>query len=364
MSTPANRISWWRTSFGEQEINQVATAIRGEHISQGPVVAEFERRVGAYLGVPYVVATSSGSTALLMAMMAAGVRPGDEVIVPDRTWIATAHAPALLGATVKFVDVQPEQPIIDVDRIERAITRRTKAIAPVHLNGRSADMRRIREIATKHGLRVIEDAAQAFGSRNADGFLGTQGDMGCFSLSVAKIIATGQGGFVVTSDPALYETLVAIRTHGTRSVMDAEWTQLGFNFRFTDILASIGLVQLEQMRARAEHVHAIHTRYLQGLADMDFLRMIPVDVASGGIPIYAEVLCAERSRLMEHLASSGIETRPFYPCLHLAPYFNSNEAFPNADRFGEQGIFLPSGPSQPLENIERVCNALNAVSSR
>lgn len=359
MTAPSSRISWWRTAFGEEEISKVAEAIRGEHISQGPVVAEFERRVGAYLDVPFVVATSSGSTALLMAMMAGGVRPGDEVIVPDRTWIATAHAPALLGATVKFVDVLPGEPIIDVDRIEQAITRRTKAIAPVHLNGRSADMRRIREIARKHGIRVIEDAAQAFGSRNADGFLGTQGDMGCFSLSVAKIIATGQGGFVVTSDPALHEKLIAIRTHGTRSVMDAEWTQLGFNFRFTDILASIGLVQLDQMRARVEHVQAIHTRYLQGLADMEFLRMIPVDVAGGSIPIYVEVLCAERARLMEYLASNRVETRAFYPSLHLAPYFNDRNAFPNADRFGEQGIFLPSGPSQPLENIGRVLDLLS-----
>jgi perosamine synthetase len=362
MTATTQTVSWWRTNFGDDEARAIAEAIRHEHISQGPVVREFEARLAQYLGVPHVVATTNGSTALLMALMAVGVGPGDEVIVPNRTWISTAHAPALLGATVKLIDVEKDRPIIDAGLIEAAISPRTKAIMPVHLNGRAADMAAIRRIAATHGLAVIEDAAQALGSRNADGLLGTQSDIGCFSLSVAKIIATGQGGFMATRDPALYERLVSIRTHGVTSVINAEWTRLGFNFRFTDILAAIGLVQLEQLQPRIEKVKAIQARYLDAAPALPFLTFLPVDVRAGEVPIYVEALCPERSRLIKFLADRGIETRPFYPDLHHAPYFNSHGAFPRSSIFSEQGVFLPSGPGQSLDVIDGVIAVLRSFS--
>lgn len=351
-------IAWWRTTFGEEEIERVARAIRNEHVSQGPVVTEFEEQLAGYLGVPYVVATTSGSMAILMAVMAAGVGPGDEVIVPNRTWIATAHAPALLGARVRLVDVEADRPIIDPAKIEEAITPKTKAIIPVHLNGRSCDMKEINRIAKKYGLKVIEDAAQAMGSRNADGLLGTQSDMGCFSLSVAKIIATGQGGYIATRDKALHDKLQAIRTHGVGSVIDAEWTQLGFNFRFTDVLASIGIVQLGRLAERIEKVKAIYLRYASAMKDLPFLKFIPVKIEAGEVPIYIEVLCKERVRLIAFLAEKGIQTRPFYPDLNRAKYLHDDSRYPNSEKFGQQGVFLPSGPDQSLHNVDKVLEAL------
>ncbi|MDO8812214.1 MAG: DegT/DnrJ/EryC1/StrS family aminotransferase [Gallionella sp.] len=355
---PMPMIQWWRTSFGNEEVHEITQAIRNEHISQGPVVNEFENRLREYLEVPYVVATTSGSTSLLMALMAIGVGPGDEVIVPNRTWIATAHAPVLLGAKVRLVDVEAGRPTIDSGRIEEAITSQTKAIIPVHLNGRAADMREIRRIALKYGVRVIEDAAQALGSRNMDGLLGTQSDMGCFSLSVAKIIATGQGGFIATRDRVLYEKLVSIRTHGVDSVVDAQWTKPGFNFRFADILASIGIAQLRQLAERIEKVKAIYSRYAEGICGLHFLKLVPVNIGAGEIPIYIEILCNERERLIDFLASRGIQARPFYPDLNLASYLHNGERFPNSEKFGLQGIFLPSGPAQLMENIDKVIDTL------
>lgn len=353
-------IAWWRTEFGQSEIDLVSDAIRNGQISQGPIVSKFEERLAEYLGVPYVVATTSGSMSILMALMAVGVGHGDEVIVPNRTWIATAHAPALLGARVRLVDVEADRPIIDTAGIEEAITPQTKAIMPVHLNGRSADMREINRIAQKHGLKVIEDAAQALGSRNIDGLLGTQSDMGCFSLSVAKIIATGQGGFIATRDRMLYEKLVAIRTHGVGSVIDAQWTELGFNFRFTDILASIGLVQLGRLDERIKKVKAIYSRYMEGMKDLPFLTFVPVNIEAGEVPIYIEILCKERERLIRFLAERGIQARPFYPDLNNAAYFNNHGEFPNSRQYGDKGVYLPSGPSQSLENVERVIKALQS----
>lgn len=352
-------IAWWRTAFGEEEIQSISYAINHEHISQGTVTAEFEKELSRTLDMPYVVATTSGSMALLMALWAAGIGPGDEVIVPNRTWIATAHAPLLLGAKVVLVDVEDKRPIMDVTQIESAITPRTKAIIPVHLNGRSVNMHEVQRIAKKHKLAVIEDAAQALGSRNGGGLLGTQSDIGCFSLSVAKIIATGQGGFVVTRDESLYHKLVAMRTHGVSDVVNATWTQPGFNFRFTDILASIGLVQLKRLPERIEKVKAIYARYSEAMSDLPFLKFIPVNIEVGEIPIYIEVLCPERERLIQFLAEQGIQTRPFYPDLNLASYFGNNRRFPHSEIFGTQGLFLPSGPEQPLTNVEQVVKALH-----
>ena len=316
-------IPWWRTSFGDEEIRRITLAINDENISQGPVVAEFENLLAAYLGVPYVVATTSGSIALLMSAMAVGVGYGDEVIVPNRTWIATAHAPAILGAKVVLVDVEVDRPIIDSHKIEEAITPRTKAIMPVHMNGRSADM-------------------------------------GCFSLSVTKIIATGQGGFIATRDRKLYEKLVAIRTHGVGSVIDAEWTQLGFNFRFTDILASIGIAQLGYLDERIEKVKTIYLRYREGIKDLPNLSLIPVNIDGGEVPVYVEVLYKERDRFISFLAEKGIQSRPFYSDLNLASYLQEDGKFPNCDQFGKQGIYLPSGPSQSVENVERVIKVMHS----
>ena len=355
--TPPKIFHWW-SNVGEEEIRRIGDAIRNKRLSHGPITEEFERRISEVLGLEHVAATTSGSMAILMALIAAEVGPGDEVIVPNRTWIATAHAPWLLGAKPVFVDVLPDCPVIDVAQVEARITARTKAIIPVHLNGRSADMRALNRIAARHGLKVIEDAAQAFGSRNLDGPLGTQSFAGCFSLSVAKIITTGQGGYVVTRDPEVGARLRAMRTHGVSDPINCIYTKPGFNFRFTDLLASIGLVQLEQLPERIRKLQIIYARYAAALPAFDFLRFVPVNIAAGEIPIYIEVCCPQRDRLVVHLAATGIQTRPFYPDLHTAPYFGDTGRYPNAEKFAAQGLFLPSGPDQPMENVERVLEEL------
>ena len=163
----AGRINWWRTSFGEKEIDAIADAIRLESVSQGEIASLFEKEVAAILGVKHVVATSNGTAALSMALMAVGVAPGDEVIVPNRTWIATAHAAYILGAKIVLADVERNRPIIDVESIESQISSKTKAIIPVHMNGRAANIEAINKLGKKHEIAVIEDAAQAFFSKNS-----------------------------------------------------------------------------------------------------------------------------------------------------------------------------------------------------
>ena len=349
-----NKINWWKTSFSNGEAEAISKAILNKNISQGPIVAELEKQLGEYLGVPYVVATTSGSMALLMSCWVLGIGPGDEVIVPNRTWIATAHAAVLLGAKVVLVDVEPGRPIIDASLIEKAITKNTKAIIPVHMCGRSADMRTINQLAAKHGIAVIEDAAQALGSRNPDGLLGTQSDLGCFSFSVAKIIATGQGGFVTTKNETLYKKLIAMRTHGVGDIVNADWDKPGFNFRFTDILAAIGIQQLKLISPRIEKAKEIYKLYENGFKDIDSVKLLKVNLEAGEVPVYIEVLCERRSELIDFLAAKGIQCRPFYPDLNEAKYLHTDSHFPNSEPYGRNAIYLPSGPEQDVADIIRV----------
>jgi dTDP-4-amino-4,6-dideoxygalactose transaminase len=329
-----------------------------EHISQGPVTEEFEARIAEALDVPYVVATTSGSVALLMALMALGIQRGDEVIVPNRTWIATAHAALMLGANVVLVDVEPNLPIMDVAEVESKITSRTKAIIPVHMGGRAVDMDGIERIASLYGLYVIEDASQALLSRHSMGYLGTNSVAGCFSLSVAKLISTGQGGFVITKSEDTYQKLKLIRTHGVRDVINVSYDRLGFNFRFTDVQASIGIAQLGRIGQRVSHLKSVYDRYKEGLKQIPVLELIPVNVEAGELPLYVEVLCDDRERLIQFLAARSIQTRPFYPDLNTASYLNCKGVFPRSACFATRGLFLPCGPTQPLENIDRVIDVL------
>ena len=325
-------IPWWKTDFGEPEIKAVTNAIHGRHISQGAITRQFEGELAETLGVPYVVCTTSGTTAITMALLAAGVGRGHEVIVPDRTWIATAHAVMMTGATVKLADVD-ENGLLPPEAVKGFSI-------PVHLNGRMS-----------RAIDVVEDSCQSFPAP-------PRGLAACYSLSVAKIISTGQGGFVATRDEGFAQELRALRTHDVADAMVPEvltWKRFGYNFRFTDIQAAIGLAQLKRLPERLEGIQIIHKAYKLG----------GVPVLESPTPLYNELLHPEPERLRAYLLAHGIEARPFYPCLHTAPYLMpahrtgySDYEFPNAMKFAS-GLILPSGPCQALPHIERVCELVN-----
>jgi perosamine synthetase len=350
-----SKISWWNTNFGEEEIEHVVQSMRNKCISQGVVTEEFERSLSDFLEVKHVIAVSNGSSAILIALIAAGISPDDEVIIPNRTWIATAHAVHLLGAKVVIVDTEIDRPIINATLIEEKITSKTKAIIPVHMNGRSCDMHLINKLAKKYKLLVIEDAAQAIASKNSNGYLGTQSDIGCFSLSVAKTIATGQGGFAVTNNTSLATKIRAIRTHGVENVKDPEkWVMPGFNFRFNDILASIGIEQLKRLPSRLDYLRDLYTTYEEGLKDSLF-KIIPVDLNSGEVPVYNEFLVQNRSTWISKFEKEKIESRVFYPDINSAEYLGGSKYLCKySKKFETNGIYLPSGPDQPLKNVKKV----------
>lgn len=358
-SEQPNSVPWWFTDLGDDEIGAITDAIRARHIQCGPVCAELEQRLAAVLGVPHVVMTSSGSAALAMSLLACGVGSGDEVIVPAATYIATAHACLLTGAEVKLVDVLPDRPLIDPVAVEAAVTGKTRAVIAVHLNGAACDMAAIDAVAGRHGLMVIEDAAQAFGSRNEAGLLGTQAHAGAFSMSIAKLIATGEGGFVAARDAQTYAKLLELRNQGVQSIARNLFDGFGFNFRLTDMLAAMGLAQVAKLPTKIEAVKRLYSHYFEGLTDLPYLRMLEMRMGAGEVPLWAIVLCAEREKAVELLERRGIQTRPVNPCLNASPHLANPGRFPNAERFCASGLRIPSGPDQSPANQERTIEALH-----
>jgi len=357
-------IPWWKTNLGKSEIEKVKKAILNRYVTQGVLTEKLERRLAKLLNIPYIVLTTNGSTALLMALVALGIKPGDEVIIPGLTFIATAQAPLLLGAKVKLVDVGRKRPLIDVERLEEAITSKTKVIIPVHLNGRAADIKNIKRIAAKHSLKVIEDAVQALCSKNSSGYLGTQSDIGVFSLGITKLITAGQGGFVATKDKNIFKRLKKIRNHGMLShpTLLPKCDTFGFNFKFNDILAAIALSQIEKAEERIQVHKNIYNFYKKELRNLDYMKIIDVDIAGGELPLWVEALCVKRDKIVALLRSKNIQAKPFYPPLNESAYLNNKRALKNSKIYANHGIVLPSGPDQSREDLEYVVRVLKEIS--
>jgi len=356
-------IPWWKTDLGKGAGVKVEESLANRWITQGPVTERLQAKLGKLLDVPYVVLTTSGSAALLMALVACGVRQDDEVIIPAMTFISTAQAPTLLGAVIKLVDVESQKPVIDVKNLTNEISQAAKAIIPVHINGRSADMNAINKIAVKHGLKVIEDASQAFYSKNQNGFLGLQSDVGVFSLGMTKFITCGSGGFVVTRNQEIYEKLITMRNFGNTSsnFNNPRYDINGFNFKFNDILASIGLSQLENIDSKVTSHKEIYEFYKNELADLDCLKILEVDVHSGELPLWVEAMSPVRDQLIQLLRKQNIQAKPFDPCVGDSLKANRTNDYPYALKFAQNGLILPCGSDQTPENLKRTVSVLREI---
>lgn len=356
-------IPWWKTDLGRNEINEIEQSILNRWITQGPVTEKLEKKLSELLGVPYVLLTTSGSAALLMALMACGVKPGDEVIVPALTFIATAQAPSLLGANVKLVDVEREKPVMNVRNLEKIITAKTKVIIPVHLNGRSVDMEYLNKLAAQHDLKIVEDAAQALCSKNPSGYLGAQSDIGVFSLGITKLITTGKGGVLIVRDKETFEKLKKIRNSGMsekKSILPS-YDILGFNFEFNDILASMGLSQFEKIEEKIRKLNDIYRFYREELKSLSYLKIIEVDLNTGELPLWVEALCPQRDKVIALLKRNNVQAKPSDPCVCDSLQFKNIEDFKNSKHYADNGLILPCGPDQPLEDRKYTVEVLRKI---
>lgn len=358
--------------FGEKEISYVTDALRKGEISGtfGHYLTEFEQRFAAYCGCKHGVATTSGTTALQLAVAAAGIGAGDEVLISASTNIATALAVAHNNAIPVPVDSENETWNLDLDLIESLITEKTKAIIPVHLFGHPVDMDRLMEIANRHDLVVIEDCAESHGATVRGRMTGSFGQMGCFSFYANKVITTGEGGMVVTNDDALADRLRLLRNLGfTQPRFRHE--VLAFNFRMTGYQAAMGLAQLENIDhiiAEKRRVAATYNKYLANIPGLH----LPAekDWAHNVYWMYAITVGKEfgrtRDALMAALTKSGIDTRTFFcpmnqqPCLQDIPGFRAIPC-PVADKLWETGLYLPSTYTLDEPTIRHISETIRSL---
>lgn len=346
--------------FGEEEKRAVIGPLESGWVVQGPQVAEFESRFRAYTGAPHALATTSATTALHLALIALGVGPGDEVIVPAFTWVATANVVEMQGARPVFVDIELETFNIDVAKIEAAITPRTRVILPVSLFGVSARMGPILEIAARHGLKVVEDDACATGAWYQGHHAGTLADIGCFSFHPRKAITTGEGGMLITADEGIAQHVRSLRDHGAstsdlarhhgaRSYVLPDFNMVGYNYRMTDLQAAVGVVQMGRLEEILERRTAVAQRYDRALGGTGWLR--PPVTPPGSVHGYQSYVClfqpevpgmdnvealhARRNALMDRLESAGVATRPGTHAVHALGFYRERYGiqptdFPNA----------------------------------
>lgn len=316
--------------------------------SVGKFIGMFEEAFASFCGTEYAVACNSGTSALHIALLALGVRPDDEVIVPTLTYIATANAVRYCNAKPVFVDSEPHTMNLDANRIEQAVTERTKGIIVVHLYGHPVDMDPVIALAKKHNLFVLEDAAEAHGAQYRGHPVGSLGEAATFSFYGNKIITTGEGGMVTTRDSQLRDRMRLLRGQGMDPERRYWFPTVGYNYRMTNIAAAIGLAQIEQIEkhlARRAATAELYTAVLSSLGDIITLPS-QAPWATHAFWSYTVILndCAPcgRDELMEGLANDHIETRPvFYPVHTMPPYRQDDERHPVAERLSRQGISLP-----------------------
>ena len=354
-------INWWKTSLGVEEQNALLLAMNKGSIAMGAVTRSLEKKISDLLGIPYVVLCSSGSAALYMALAALGIGKDDEVLIPNRTYVATANAVLLAGAKVSLVDVGNNDTSIDTDQIDEKIKTNTRAIIPVHLNGRSPNMLKINEISKKYGLKVIEDACQSLFSHCEDKLLGTYGDVGCFSLGLSKLITTGYGGFCITKSKDTYNKLIRIRGQGLLDLSKYDITEFGFNFKITDMQSSIGHIQFDKYISIIDHVNRIYRTYKKGLSKLNFIDLAEVNIDQGEVPLYVEVYSKRRDKIISGLWKQGVETRPLPPSLNKIPHLLSKDLFPNSNFIDENAFILPCGPDQEIENIHHTISLIEKL---
>lgn len=351
-----------RPLIGPEEEEAVLAVLRSGMLAQGPQVARFEEAFAAVCGVRYAVAVTSGTTALFAALLAHGVGAGDEVITSPFSFIATANSILMAGARPVFVDIDPRDFNLDPALIEAAITPRTRAIMPVHLYGQPARMEHICAIAERHGLAVVEDAAQAIGATLRGRPAGSFGT-GCFSLYATKNIMCGEGGMVTTDDPQVADRLRLLRSHGSR--VRYYHDELGYNFRMTDLQAAIGLAQLAKLERFSEARINNAAYFERAISHPAVTRPFCHDDVRHVFHQYTLRIAGNRDEAARQLGTAGVGTAVFYPVpIHQQKQFRDlgyADRLPVSEQVAREVLALPVHPALEEEDLARIAAAVNAL---
>jgi perosamine synthetase len=364
------RIPVCRPTLAGNELRYVEECVKTGWISSmGSNIPKFEEMFAKAIGMKYAVATTSGTTALHLALHTLGIGPGDEVIIPDFTMIACANAVRYTGAKSVLVDAEPRTWNIDPDKIEEKITERTKAIMPVHIYGHPSEMDRILEIAAKHNLWVIEDSAEAHGAVYKNKKAGSMGDVSCFSFYANKIITTGEGGIIATNNGEIYEKLKIIRSQAFSKERHFWHKYVGFNYRMTNLQAAIGVAQMEkfdelvEMRIKNAKLYNFLLKDIKGLVLPPETENIKNVFWMYSIKV-TEKLGVSRNELREKLAERGIETRAFFIPMHMQPIYReefTGQKYPVSDELCQSGLQLPSSSDLTEDEIGYIARCIKEI---
>jgi perosamine synthetase len=360
---------------GKEELENLKEVIKKQWITEGPFAKEFLHLIKEKTGAKYAVLANNGTLALFMALKSIGIKEGDEVIVPNFTFIASATSVHFAGAKPIFVDVDKDSFNIDVTKIEKAITPKTKAIMPVHVYGQPADMDPILEIAKKYKLQIIEDAAQGYGVQYKGKHTGTIGDIGTISFFADKTITCGEGAVILTNNKETYDKLKLLRNQGRPNSGTFIHPFLGMNFRMTDLQCAVGVAQLkkyEKIKQIKLKNFNLYKEKLIGINEIELFKHVNFSECNNChcdneskcnfIPFRVNILVERKSELLEYMESQGIQTRGFFYPLHLQPCFsnlgyNEND-FPISNYLYEKGVSLPIFPGITETQISLVTDSI------
>ncbi len=368
------KIPLFKIYWDEDDVKAVSDSVRqGMNWAAGPNIGEFEKKLAEYLGVKYVVAFNSGTSALHAVLIAHGIGEGDEVIVPSFTFIATANAVLMVKAKPVFADIEEERYGLDPKDVKKKITSKTKAIIPVHYGGCPAKIGELKEIAKENSLWLIEEAAESFGAKEDGKLVGTFGDSAMFSLCQTKVFTTGEGGFMVTDSRDIFEKLKLLRSHGRAETSDyftsgefMDYVCLGYNFRMPDIIAALGISQLKKVdrlislrRSSAEYM----TEILSGIKEI-IIPSFPSNIFHVFQEYYIRIKSGQKTRdaLKKYLAEKGIGTRISFPPIHKSKFYKEvlgyNDKLDKTEEISSCALTLPLYPSLTKEEMDYMANEI------
>ena len=366
-------IALMRPYFDKEEIIEVQKVLESGWVSQGPKAKEFEENVSKYLSARYAIAVTNCTCALHLALLCLGIKKGDEVLVADYTYPATGHSVVYCGAKPIFVDIDPKTYNICPDEIRKKITKKTKAIIPVHAFGQPAEMDAICEIAEVNDLKIIEDAACAFGAKYKGRFAGMIGDVGCYSFHARKGITTGEGGMVVTKNKTLADHIKKLSVFGITAAWNREnidkfivpkFTEIGYNYKMSDITAAIGVAQLKKIKKIILRKIELAKYWNEKLEKIELIS--PPWVSSDVLHIYQSYVAMvdrkiNRNRLIELLKKKGIQTQIGTYASHIQPVYKSKDKCPRSLEIYNQSIALPMYYNLKEDEIDWIATELENI---
>ncbi|MBN1384054.1 MAG: DegT/DnrJ/EryC1/StrS aminotransferase family protein [Elusimicrobia bacterium] len=345
--------------FDEKERTAMAEYLKGDAwLTEFKKTEEFAGMIAGFTGAKHCIIVNNGTISLTLALLTAGLQPGDEVIVPDLTMIASANCAKMIGAKPVFADIEKKTLCLDLEKAEEKLTPKTRALIYVSYNGRCGDINAVKNFCGKNNLFFLEDAAQSLGSCYGKTHLGRIGDIGSFSFSVPKVITTGQGGALITDNDKTAETLKRIKDFGrTRGGIDLH-DFIGYNSKFTDLQAVIGIEQMKKLPSRIKRKKEICRLYIKLLSQIPEVELIPTNLDET-LLWFIDIYVPDPDKLQVFLKEKGIGTRRDYPPIHSQKAYNLNEHYPVTEDYSSRGLWIPSSSKLTDDDIKYVCGCIS-----